>query len=82
MYVIAGGQTELDFARALSRVTRKSIYILQHLAIMEVDESYASILYPVAQGDLQALLDGRLDCKDWSRNATSSQTDCNTYTKT
>lgn len=62
---VAGGQTELNFARDYYNSSRKSSFILDHLAIIEQGEGHASILYPLAQGDLQALLDGGLQCGDW-----------------
>ena len=69
MYSFANGQTELDFARDYDKVTtRFSKFILEHLAIIEMDKEHASILYPLAQGSLQALLKGSLQCEEWSAN--------------
>lgn len=61
------GQRELEFARDYDKSTRASDFIMVHLTIIELGTSEASILYPLAQGDLEALLAGKSQCKEWAK---------------
>ncbi|KAL8825208.1 MAG: hypothetical protein Q9170_007883 [Blastenia crenularia] len=57
-------QRELDFLRRYRENSRKSNHIVVHLAIIERG-SEASVIYPLATGDLQKLLEGKLDSYQW-----------------
>lgn len=54
------GRGELNFLREYRDNSRKSKFILAHLAIIERN-SQASVIYPLAAGDLQKLLEGNLE---------------------
>ncbi|KAL9026510.1 MAG: hypothetical protein Q9196_004836 [Gyalolechia fulgens] len=58
-------QRELDFLRQYRGNSRKSEYIMYHLAIIERDED-TSVIYPLASGDLEKLLKGKLESLQWS----------------
>jgi serine/threonine protein kinase len=60
MREVSDGQRELDFVRAYRASARKSEHILSHLAIIERDKE-ASVIYPLAESDLQKLLEGKSD---------------------
>ncbi|KAG7008041.1 hypothetical protein G7Y79_00007g021660 [Physcia stellaris] len=57
-------QRELDFLRKYRENSRKSKHIMVHLAIIERGNE-AHVIYPLAQGDLQKLLEGKLGSLQW-----------------
>ncbi|KAL9039976.1 MAG: hypothetical protein Q9180_002202 [Flavoplaca navasiana] len=68
MHGALDAQRELEFVRDYDKSTRTSNLLVAHLAIIEKGISDTSILYPLAQGDLQKLLEGSLMCKEWPDN--------------
>ncbi|KAL9636457.1 MAG: hypothetical protein Q9204_002253 [Flavoplaca sp. TL-2023a] len=57
-------QRELDFLRHYRGNSRTSKHILPHLAIIERDNE-TSVIYHLANGDLQAVLEGNLESFKW-----------------
>ena len=58
--MISESRGELDFLREYRDNSRKSNFIVAHLAIIERN-GQTSVIYPLAAGDLQKLLEGRLE---------------------
>ena len=67
---ISESQSELDFLREYRQMSRHSDHIVDHFAIVERGNE-ASVIYPLALGDLQKLLEGELKSFPWhSQDAT------------
>ena len=57
-------QGELRFLRQYRDISRSSKHIMVHLAIIERGNE-VSVIYPLALGDLQKLLEGKIDSYQW-----------------
>ena len=59
-------QREIEFLREYRANSRRSEHIMTHLAIIERGNE-ASVIYPLATGDLQKLLEGEVESFKWAK---------------
>ena len=64
MNEVAEGNRELEFLRQYRNNSRKSEHIMGHLAIIERGDQ-ASVIYALATGDVQKLLEGDIESFRW-----------------